>query len=270
MQTAMDVTALRATVHVTDPYTVRQLAGREQVLLGLSTDDQAHYLDDTHVLVATGGAGGTTTVLRSIAAQARRLGARVDILDLDRRRPSHPWAHNLEGIRVHDRPDQAHALLHELRRGLLHAADEFDGTWAARRLLVIEHTDRLLDALRQHYLLAQPDTQAEEAPAVEALAELLQVGRARGLQIIAGSAHSSPPPKGQQIRDAFPTRLVAYAGTGLWGRVAPEVWPVPPYSVIAGRMHLVRDGAATRLQTLYLSESQARAWARGTVPKEYR
>lgn len=270
MQTAMDVTALRATVHVTDPYTVRQLAGRAQVLLGLASGDQAHYLQDEHTLVATGGAGGTTTVLRSISAQALRLGARVDILDLNRRRPSHPWAQGLAGIRVHNRPEQARDLIAELRACLQRRAHEFDGSWATRRLLVIENTDQVLDALRQHYLLTQPDTQAEEAPAVEGLADLLRAGHAVGLQIIAASGHGIPPYLGLQIRDAFPTRIVACAGAGLWGRVAPEVWPVPPYSVISGRMHLVRDGMASRMQALYLCESQARAWARGTVPKEYR
>lgn len=271
LQTRIDVPALRGAVHLTDPHTVTALTTAPgRILVGLADGDQPHYLRDEHVLVATGGAGGTTTLLRSIAAQALRQGRSVDLLDLDRRRPSHPWAQHVPGARLHSSAAEVQALVLDLRDELLRSPERDDSTEDGQRLLVIENADRVLDALRQHYLVEQPDTQAEEAPAVEALAELLYFGRAHGLQIVAASARGIPPHLGVSLREQFTTRIVACAGTSLWTRIAPEIWPVPPNSIIPGRMHLVRDDTAYRLQALYLSEAEAHAWARGTVFKEYR
>ncbi|MDJ0346960.1 cell division protein FtsK [Streptomyces sp. H10-C2] len=271
-QTTMSFTALRNAVHITDPHTVRAVRGSERVLLGLAAGDVPVYLPegDGHVLVATGGGGGTTTVLRSLAAQALRRGAHVDVLDLDRRRSSHPWAAPLPRVQILDRIEQIHDYLVDQ----LDQLRQYDRASAAgapqRRLIVIEHGDRTVDALRQYWGLTRPDSQLADAPGIEALGLLLAAGRAGGLQIAFGSTRGVAPYLGTQVRDVFVTRVVAYGGQTLWTRIAPEVWPVPPYSVIPGRMHVVQDGTTTRLQALYLAENEARAWARGTVPKEYK
>lgn len=271
-QTTMPIDALRDSVHLTDPHTVRALHGSDRVLLGMGRGDGALYLPPGggHVLVATGGGGGTTATLRSIAAQAVHLGAHVDLVDLDRRRPSHTWAASLDRIRVLTRPDQVHDHLVETAEQLRHQDEETPDTWVRRRLTVIENADQVLHALRHYWTQTRPDSQLEEAPGVEALGVLLAAGRAVGHQVVAGSTRGIPPHLGTQVGDVFTTRVLAYGGQTLWARIAPEVWPVPPYSVIPGRMHAVQDGTSTRIQALYLSESEARAWARGTVPKEYR
>ncbi|MGW0703023.1 cell division protein FtsK [Streptomyces sp. NPDC002867] len=211
-----------------------------------------------------------TTVLRSIAAQALHHGAHVDFLDLDRRRPSHRWATSLPGALVHSRVEDVEKFLVGMLDRLRSEHGEVADDWSQRRIIVIEHGERLLDALRHHFGQTNADTQLDEAPAVEALSILLEVGHHSGIQIVAGNTRGLPPYLGTHARDGFPVRVLAYAGDTMWTRIAPEVWPVPPYSVIPGRMHAVHEGSARRMQALYLSESQARAWARRSVPKEYR
>ncbi|MFH0246368.1 cell division protein FtsK [Streptomyces sp. HK10] len=271
-QITMPIEALRQSVHLTDTHTVRALQHSDHVLLGLADGDEPVRLPNEpgNVLVATGGGGGTTTVLRAIAAQALHHGARVDILDIDTRRPSHSWATSLPGAATHSRIGDVHAFLVDMSHRLRQADTGPGDGWSSRRFIVIEHAERLLYGLRQHWALTQPDSQLEDAPGVEALGALLAAGHRIGIQLAVGSTRGIPPYLGTTVGDAFPTRVLAYAGQTLWTRIAPEVWPVPPYSVIPGRMHAVQHGRATRFQALYLSESQARSWARGTVPKEYR
>ncbi|MFI8932434.1 cell division protein FtsK [Streptomyces sp. NPDC053474] len=271
-QTTMPITALRRVVRLTDAPTVSALRQSERLLLGLADTDEAHHLPDEagNVLVATGGGGGTTSVLRSLAAQALYRGAHLDILDPDTRRPSHTWARSLPKTTVYSRPGDIHTYLVEALDRLRVNYTAAAGNWHRRRFIVIEHADRLLDALRQHWSLTRPDSQLDEAPGVEALGILLAAGPGCGIQIIAGSTRALPAFTGSALAELFPVRVLAYAGQTLWARVAPEIWPVPPYSVIPGRIHAVHKDTARRIQALYLSESEARAWARGTVPKEYR
>ncbi|GGX46200.1 cell division protein FtsK [Streptomyces noursei] len=270
-QTSMPIQALRQSVHLVDAPTVTALREPGRVLLGLADRDRPIYLpaEPGNVLVATGGGGGTTTVLRTLAAQVLRHGAHVDILDIDQRRPSHQWATSLPRVRMHSAISEVHTFLIAMLDRLRHPDPAAGTDGSRRRILVIENAERLLYALRQHWALTRPDSQLDDAPGVEALDMLLTAGPHAGLSIVAGSTRL-PPHLEAKAGEVFTTRILAYAGQTLWHRIAPEVWPVPPYSVIPGRMHAVQDGRSTRFQALYFSEPQARAWARGTVPKEYR
>ncbi|MFF4205579.1 cell division protein FtsK [Streptomyces sp. NPDC001668] len=267
VQTTMPITALRTLVRLGDAHTARALRTGGGVLIGLAAEDTpVTWPDDAgHVLVAAGGGGGTTTVLRTLAAQSLARGQLVDILDLDQRGPSHPWATAVENVSYFRRIPAIHDHLIGLFDELRHAAAP-----RPQRLIVIEHAERLVFALRQFWSDTRPDSQLAEAPGVEALQMLLGAGPASGIRIAAGSPQGLGRHFGTAIADLFPTRLLAYAGQTLWARIAPEIWPVPPVSVIPGRLHAVRDRTATRLQALYLSESEAHAWARGATPKELR
>jgi hypothetical protein len=273
VQTTMPISALRTLVRLGDAHTTRALRTCGEVLIGLAAEDTPlTWPDDAgHVLVAAGGGGGTTTVLRTLAAQSLARGHGVDFLDLDQRGPAHPWAAGLAGVRYLRRVADIHDHLLALLDELGHTVRRADGAEPPQqRLIVIEHAERLVYALRQYWSDTRPDSQLDEAPGVEALQMLLTAGRAGGIRFAAGSPHGLGRHFGPALADLFPTRLLAYAGQTLWARIAPEIWPVPPVSVIPGRLHAVRERTATRLQALYLSESEARTWARGTTPKELR
>ncbi|MFD7553563.1 cell division protein FtsK [Streptomyces sp. NPDC059835] len=230
-------------------------------LIGLAADDQPVTLDagQGHLLVATGAGGGTTSVLRSLAAQALARGARADFLDL--RRAEHAWAHGL--------PDSRHlaniAAIHDhllLTANALREQTPASGTgWTSRHFLVVEELSTLVAELRRYWTRTRPETQLEEAPGVEALELLLQAGRAYGVTVLAGDAGGTLPGSGAHGPSAFGTRILGGQVSGTtWRRAAAGV-QAPAYSEIPGRLHLVTRDKLTTFQALYLTPDEARILA---------
>ncbi|MFG2211993.1 cell division protein FtsK [Streptomyces sp. NPDC048638] len=265
-QTSMPIQALRNTLRLSDPHTLTALNAVRTPLLGLASGDQSVRLPAgaEHVLVATGAGGGTTTLLRSLTAQALALGASVDLIDPGG--AGHPWARSLPGVRYLSRIAEIHDHLLINVAALQDGLGTWDGGWRGRRVMVIEHLGTVAYGLREYWSQTRPETQLEEAPGVEALGVLLAAGPGFGIQIFAGNPRVGLPGLGAvPVKDVFPTRVLAYGGAALWQRVAPEVWPVPPYSVTPGRMHAVTGQESTAFQALYLNEIEARALARGVI-----
>ncbi|GLF98284.1 cell division protein FtsK [Streptomyces yaizuensis] len=260
----MTTTTLRNSVRPGDR-SAPALLTNSGLLIGLAADDRPVTLphDGGHVLVAAGSGGGTTTVLRSLAAQALVSGARTDILDLSH--CEHSWADALPGARhLHDA-----AAIHDY---LLIAAADLNSAprvapatgWGARRVLIVEELSRLADALRGYWIETRPETQLQEAPGVEALALLLASGRAYGWTVIAGDTGGTVPGPGPLHHRHFPTRVLGY-GRRLWLQLAPG-HDAPPYSHVTGRFHLVAGNTATPFQALYLTEAQATTLASTSAP----
>ncbi|MFK0296340.1 cell division protein FtsK [Streptomyces sp. NPDC090442] len=266
-QTAMSIQALRNRVRLTDPYTAAALSHLAEPLMGLADGDHPITLPEGcgHLLIATGSGGGTTTLLRTLAAQALGRGARVDLID-----PSgtgHPWATHLPRLTYLSRIDAIHDHLLLIAASLRDNTGHHAGAWEQRRVLVIENASTVAYALRQFWMHTRPETQLQEPPGVEALALLLAAGPSAGIQVLAGSPRGTLPGLGSTpVREVFPTRVLAYGAMTLWQRVAPEVWPVPPYSITPGRMHVVEGGTCTVMQALTLTDPEARALARGHLP----
>lgn len=261
----MTSTTLRNSVRL-DERSTPALKAAPDLLIGLAAGDQPVTLpsDTGHVLVATGSGGGTTTVLRSLAAQALARGARTDFLDIAY--CEHRWAEGLPGVRCLNDVAAIHDYL------LIAAAGLNDGPrtvpeagWGARHVLVIEELSRLADALRRYWMESRPETQLEEAPGVEALALLLTSGRAYGWTVLAGDTGGIVPGPGPLHHRNFRTRILGYVSQRLWLQLASG-HDAPPYSPVIGRFHLISDRSATPLQALYLTEAQARATAGSSIP----
>ncbi|GAA3087116.1 hypothetical protein GCM10020000_87340 [Streptomyces olivoverticillatus] len=141
-------------------------------LLGLADGDQPVTLNPEaeNVLVATGPGGGTTTVLRSLAAQAIARGAVVDVLDPTG--AAHAWTKKLPRTATYVRIPELHDYLLDTARTLTTGARRTGG-WEGRRVVVLESADQVAYALRQFWAHTRPDSQLEESPAVEALARLM-------------------------------------------------------------------------------------------------
>ncbi|MFK0142545.1 cell division protein FtsK [Streptomyces murinus] len=263
-QTSIPLTALRSSVRLSDRYTLAALdAAADTPLLGLADGDRPVLLPNGtgHLLVAAGAGGGTTSVLRALAAQALALGARVDVID-----PSgaHTWARDLPSVTYLTQIAAVHDHLLLTVAALQDGCAHWDGGWPGRRVLLIENTSTIAYGLRQYWLHTRPETQLEEAPGVEALAVLLATGPSFGVQIFAGNPRGDIP--GLQhvpTQQVFTTRLLACGGPALWKRVAPEIWAPPASSLVPGRLHLAADGRATAVQGLYVTDDEARALALG-------
>ena len=263
-QIEMPIPALRGSVRLNAPCTPAALAGLDAPLLGLADGDRPVLMpeDAGHVLVGTGSGGGTTTLLRTTAAQALARGAEVDVLDVGG--SAHRWAAGLPRVTYLSRIGAVHQRLLLAAASLKDGTRSWDGGWPARRVLLLENVATLAYGLRQHWLHTRPETQLDEAPGVEALALLLAAGPEFGVQILAGNPRGDLPGiQPAPVSALFSTRVLACGGTVLWKRVAPEIWVPPVCSATAGRMHVVADRAVTAFQALQLSDREARALASG-------
>ncbi|OEV13740.1 hypothetical protein [Streptomyces nanshensis] len=262
-QTAIPIPALRSTVRLSDPHTAAALAAADEPLLGLAGGDRPVHLPAgaDHVLIATGSGGGTTSVLRALAAQVLARGAELDVLVPGT--GAHRWAEHLPHVTYLSTIEAIHDRLLIAAAGLNDGTRQWSG-WRGRQVILIEDVTTLVYGLRQYWQHTRPETQLEEAPGIEALVLLLFHGPARGVQILAGNARGDfPGTEGRPVSSLCPTRVLANGGIALWQRVAPEVWPVPPPSIVAGRVHLAMPGRpVTTLQALYLDDREARALAR--------
>lgn len=263
-QTSIPVQVLRSSLRLSDPYALAALNAASAPLLGLSNGDRPLVLPAGagHVLVAAGAGGGTTTLLRSLTAQALALGAHVDVIDPST--SAHTWARGLPGVTYLSEISAIHDHLQLTVAALQDGCATWDGGWPGRRVMVIENTSTVAYGLRQYWAHTRPESQLEEAPGVEALAMLLATGPSFGVQILAGNPHGDIPGLDHvPTHQVFGTRVVAHGGATLWKRVAPEVWAVPPSSLIPGRMHVVACGEVTVMQGLYLTDNEARVFAGG-------
>ena len=264
-QTQLPVPALRSQVRLTDAHTLAALAADPaRVLIGLAEGDTPVTFtpQDGNLLVCTGSGGGTTAVLRALAAQSAALGADVEVLD-----PSphgHPWADGLANATAIRRIEDAHELL-LARAAALTATRAEDPGWTGRRVLVLENTATLVFGLRQYWYHTRPETQLREAPAVTALAQLLAAGPDRGVHTLAGNPRGDLPGLAAGTGTAFGHRLLGSVGHAVWHRAAPEVWAIPALSYHPGRLHLAADRTLTTLQALYVDHDEAHHLAAGAA-----
>ncbi|WP_329020464.1 cell division protein FtsK [Streptomyces sp. NBC_01601] len=265
-QTSMPIQALRNSVRLSDSYTLTALNTVDTPLFGLADGDRPIALPDTaeHTLIATGAGGGTTTLLRTLTAQALALGASVDLIDPGG--TGHRWARDLPGVRYLSRIADIHDHLLLTVAALQDGTQAWDGTWTGRRVMVIEHLGTVAYGLREYWSQTRPETQLDEAPGVEALGVLLATGPSFGVQVFAGNPSVRLPGLGTvPVAQVFPTRVIALGGAALWERIAPDIWCIPPYSVMPGRMHITAGQQVTAFQALYLSDTEARAVASGEI-----
>ncbi|MEJ8654793.1 cell division protein FtsK [Streptomyces sp. MS1.AVA.3] len=269
-QTAIPIQVLRNSVCLDDSYTLAALESVTTPLLGLAHEDQPVCLpaEPVHVMVSTSAGGGSTTLLRGLMAQLLRLGAHIDVIDTTSK--EHAWAAGLDGVEYFTHIEDIHEYLVDAAQDVLrdNAGTQAVSGWERRRIVVIENADQVVFGLRQYWRHTRPESQLDETPAVEAIAVLQDEGRRAGLSLFVSTPSAQIPGTGP-VPDAFGVRVLAHGCTNQWMRAAPEIWPVPPLSLTRGRMYVVSDRQAVRMQCLYMSPGQARAWASDVTRKEF-
>ncbi|MFF8696784.1 hypothetical protein ACF08W_31690 [Streptomyces sp. NPDC015144] len=252
-------------VRLTDPGVREQLEAlpASQVLIGLGTDGQPLGVDldneSPHVLVCSASGGGTSTALRTLAAQFLHHGG--DVLVLDTKRISQTWAHGLPGVTYRsDIADIHHALI-GLRVELTRHVDEHGETADLPYLAVVfESAGPTLRQLARHWDKVRQAGEPKTSPAVDAYEEVLFAGREARIHILAG-AQSYSAALG---REQFSTVLLGRVTTTTWGQAVPQIATVPKASTHPGRFHTVQRSTAHLTQVLHLSETEAAAWATAT------
>lgn len=248
-------------------------AGRKPVDVDLESDSP-------HVLVSAGSGGGKSVLMRAILAQALSKGGYAVIFDI--KRVSHMWANNLPNVRyvrsVEAIHEQLIALKDEIdRRTLLveqHA--DIDGNTdhvdvGPRLWVAFEEMNATINRLNAYWRLIKQPGQPNLSPAVDALLDVLFMGRQIKVHVVgvaqSGTARTMGGPEG---RENFATRCLARYTVQAWRMLVPEVWPMPKKPKQPGRWQIVKNGEATETQAAYLTPKEARELAQLGLPKEER
>ncbi|MGW3377846.1 pRL2-11 [Streptomyces hydrogenans] len=244
-------------------------AGKKKVSVDLDHESP-------HVLISAGTGGGKSTILRTIACQFLHNGAQAHILDF--KRISHTWARGIPGVNycrdIADIHDALIALGAEGHRRIRLAEQLGDDVLASdpdlvgpRNVILLEEINATMAQLRRYWERTRTSDDPKTSPAIDALAEILFMGRQVRLRVLlVAQSATARALGGPEMRENFSTRILVRYTMNAWKMLVPEVTPAPKPTRHPGRVQVVLGGTARETQVLNLSEAEARAWAMAGVP----
>ncbi|MGW7469291.1 hypothetical protein ACWGJT_32650 [Streptomyces xantholiticus] len=254
-------------LRLTDPGIREQLEAlpASKALIGLGADGQPVCVDldveSPHVLVCSASGGGTTTLLRTLAAQLLHHGAHALVLDL--KRVSHPWAKGLPRVTyradIGDIHDALVGLRAELQRRIDHTDEHGDADDLPRLTVVFERADHTLRQLARYWDTIRAKDDPKTFPALDTLHELLFAGRQARLHVLF-DGHATSSALGPGGHEQFSTVVLGRVPTRTWDRLAPQVGTAPKSSAHPGNVHVVQRFTAHQTQVLLLTHAEAAAW----------
>lgn len=224
--------------------------------------------ESPHILVNASTGGGKSVITRRLTAQLLHDGAQAVILDV--KRHSHKWARGLPQVQYARDVAEVHDALVALgeeghRRNLI--VDQWEGEEGEepvgpRMVVLLEEANATVAKLKRYWASIREKTDPKESPAIDALREVLFMGRAVKLHVllVAQSATASAL-GGPEVRECFATRIMARYTVNAWRMLVPEVWPPPRSTRHIGRAQVVLGGIATETQILFMKPEEAREWA---------
>jgi hypothetical protein len=175
---------------------------------------------------------------------------------------------------IHDALVMLGAEGHRRNRAVDDWEGEGDAPVGPRMVIIVEEGNATIAKLRRFWSQARKAKADEdgpadpkESPAIDALREVLFMGRAVKMHVllVAQSATANAL-GGPEVRECFATRIVARYSVNQFRMLAPEVNPVPRSTRHVGRAQVVIGGAAQETQVAFFTDADARAWATaGTV-----
>lgn len=232
--------------------------------------------DSPHVLVSGGSGAGKSVLLRAILAQGLAKGAYGIILDI--KKVSHMWAKDLPNCEYHRTAESIHNRLLSLRDEIdrrndlvVEYADEDGNTdhidVGPRIFLLAEEMNATINRLSTYWRQIKQKGEPNTSPAVEALQELLFMGRQIKIHVLAVAQMASARSMGgPEARENYATRCLARFTNNAWKMLVPEIWPPPKKSTHLGRWQIVRAGNSTETQVAFLSPREARRLATAALP----
>jgi hypothetical protein len=235
--------------------------------------------DSPHVLIAASSGIGKSVLAKTIIVQALMSGAVVIVLD--KKRTSHPYLRGLPNVLyvkdIKDIHDVLVMLEVELeRRNIL--SDELTdingdikdiGEIGPRILIVAEEMNATSVQLKKYWERTRTKDDPKKSPAVEAWGEILFMGRAALVNVLAitqmGTAGASG---GGAARENMGVRILGGASKNAHMMLAPEIQPIPRYIRKPGRFHLISGGVAREFQGARISNAEARELATSGVVAE--
>jgi hypothetical protein len=227
--------------------------------------------DSPHLLVSAGSGAGKSVLLRLLAAQGLAKGGYGIILDV--KRVSHPWAANIPNCEYHRTAEAIHERLISLqaeldrRTAIVVQHMDIDGNTdhidvGPRIYVLAEEMNATIARLNAYWRKIKEKGEPNTSPAVEALLDLLFMGRQVKVHVLAVAQMASARSLGgPEARENFATRCLARYTVNAWKMLVPEVMPVPKKSKIQGRWEIVSAGVSTPTQVAFLTSREARNMA---------
>jgi hypothetical protein len=230
--------------------------------------------DSPHALMSAGSGGGKSTVIRCLFTQGLHNGAIGIVLDL--KRISQAWARGLPNVIYCRSIAEIHNMLIALgaevgRRNELaddladddgNIPDEALADIGPRLEIVCEEMNATANRLGAYWRKIKDKSDPAVSPAVEALGDVLFMGRATRVNVLAvAQMMTARALGGPEARENFATRILARYTVNAWKMLVPEVWPMPKSSRHQGRVQVVNAGVARETQVVFFTPKEARDWA---------
>lgn len=227
--------------------------------------------DSPHVAISMGSGAGKSALGRMVASAALHKGAILMVLDT--KRISHMWARDLPNVRYCKTVEQIHdaclwlAAEVERRNDVADAAADIEGNVHAdvgpRIIVLAEELNATLNRLRAYWRTCRDeDDYAQRSPAVEAIEEVLFMGRQVRVNVISIAQMMTAKTAGSgEARENMGIRILGRYSWNAWKMLVPEIKPMPPSSNEPGRVQVVTGGKARETQVGLLTGKQARMLA---------
>lgn len=239
-------------------------------LIGLTHGNRAVAIDldseSPHVLLSAGTGGGKSSTIRAVAAQLIHHGAVCWVMDA--KRHSHSWLRHVPGVRYFRDIGEIHAALLELgkegrRRNL--AFDDIDLDDVApqfpRLVVICEELNATTSMLKQYWQNNRETGDQPTSPAIMALGQLLFMGRAVRIHVLAvAQLATAKDLGGPEQRENYAVRILARYTANAWKMLVPEC-TFTPATRHPGRAQVCIGGTATETQVLFMTPHEARDWA---------
>lgn len=221
--------------------------------------------ESPHILISASPGAGKSVLLRLLAAQGLAKGGEVVICDV--KRVSHSWAKGLPRVTYARSIEEIHNVLVELdaeseRRYMIIDMEGEDTDVGPRLFILLEEMNATIRRLERYWQKVKGPNDPKLSPAVEAIGNLLFMGRAAKEHVIAVAQMATARSLGgPEARENFATRILARYSLNAWRMLVPEIWPAPKASRHSGRVQVAIAGEATETQIVYLTEQEARELA---------
>lgn len=218
--------------------------------------------DSPHILISAGSGGGKSVLARALIAQFLARGARVVIFD--RKRISHRWAKDLPGVEYYRDTEAIHDALVRLQGiGDVRNRQTDDEDRVFQRIVVVfEEMNATTGKLTNYWAGIREKDDPKRSPALEALGDLVNMGRQVQMHVIAiGQRVETRTLGGGDVRESFGIRCLTRYTVQTWKMLCADVWPAPRKSSVRGRWQIVTGGEATETQVAFLTDDEARALA---------
>jgi hypothetical protein len=250
--------------------------GRRDKQISVDLDSES-----PHILISAGTGAGKSVTTRAIVCQLMRYGAQVTFLDV--KRQSHRWAVDLAGVTYCRDTAELHEQLialaaegdrrNRLADGVPLDVDTSSLDLGPRIVIVAEEMNATIGRLQTYWDDIREKSDPKKSPAVAALADILFMGRAVKIHVIAiAQMMTARSLGGPEARENFATRILARYTLNAWRMLCPEIWPAPKSTRHKGRCQVVIGGEAHETQVLFLTDKEARDWAESgqvTPPVEW-